>query len=285
MTAQQLDLAGMPERLFVCTPTRLLTWLDCPRRYRFTYLERPRPPKGPPWAHNSVGASVHTALADLYRLPPEQRSAPAAGRLLERAWLEDGFRDEAQSREWRGRAREMVVRYAATIDLHAEPVGVERTVALRTDRLALSGRVDRIDLREAEGHEQLVVVDYKTGRHVLTTADARSSLALAVYALAAARVLRRPCVRVELHHLPSGDVVSHDHTDDSLERHLGRATSIGREAAGAEQAFRRGLSPEEVEATFPPVVSAQCRWCDFARSCPEAAVGGQPPAPSWAALG
>ncbi|MDA8323370.1 MAG: PD-(D/E)XK nuclease family protein, partial [Actinomycetota bacterium] len=48
----------MPARLYSCTPTRLRTWLDCPRRYRMTYLDRPAPRKGPPWAHNSLGASV-----------------------------------------------------------------------------------------------------------------------------------------------------------------------------------------------------------------------------------
>ncbi|MBV9293834.1 MAG: recombinase RecB, partial [Frankiales bacterium] len=40
----------MPARLFSCTPSRLATWQDCPRRYRFTYVDRPAPPKGPPWA-------------------------------------------------------------------------------------------------------------------------------------------------------------------------------------------------------------------------------------------
>ena len=41
-----------------------MTFLDCPRRYRFQYLDRPTPAKGPPWAHNSLGASVHSALAN-----------------------------------------------------------------------------------------------------------------------------------------------------------------------------------------------------------------------------
>jgi len=45
----------MPARLFVATPTKLLTFVDCKRKYRYTYLETPRPPKGPPWAHNTVG--------------------------------------------------------------------------------------------------------------------------------------------------------------------------------------------------------------------------------------
>src|SRR5437763_9172722 len=65
---QQLGFDGMPRRLYPCTPTRLTTWLDCPRRYRMTYLDRPAPPKGPPWAHNSLGASVHNALAGWWRL-------------------------------------------------------------------------------------------------------------------------------------------------------------------------------------------------------------------------
>ncbi len=283
MTAQQLGLDGMPTRLFVCTPTRLTTWLDCPRRYRLTYLERPTRPKGPPWAHNSVGASVHTALADWYRLVPPLRTVARAGELLDRAWLTDGFRDAEQSDRWRTRSREMVRRYAATVRPDEDPVGIERTVATKTDVLALSGRVDRLDLRTIDGHQQLVVVDYKTGRHVLTTADVRSSMALALYALAAARVLRKPCVRVELHHLPTGDVVGHDHTPDTLQRHLGRAESIAAEAAGADVSYRNGLSGDEVDRIFPPVVSSACRWCDFSRHCPDGRAAF-PPASPWAAL-
>src|SRR4051812_49320697 len=59
---EQLGFEGMPEKLFVCTPSKLVAYEDCPRRYRFAYLDRPAPPKGPAWAHNSLGASVHTAL-------------------------------------------------------------------------------------------------------------------------------------------------------------------------------------------------------------------------------
>lgn len=35
----------------------------------------------------------------------------------------------------------------------------------------------------------------------MTAYDARSSLALALYALAVPRMFRKPCLRVELHHL------------------------------------------------------------------------------------
>lgn len=241
-----------------------------------TYLDRPQPPKGPPWAHNSVGASVHNALAGWWRLPVSERTPEMAGVLLMRGWLTDGFRDAEQSAAWRLRARDMVVSYVSALDPMDEPVGVERTVATRTDLIAVSGRIDRLDARGAE----LVVVDYKTGRHILTADDARGSLALALYAIAASRVLRRPCHRVELHHLPTGEVVAWDHTDESLSRHLRRAEAIARECADADEAHRSGNTGDEA---FPPTPSTLCSWCDFVRHCPE----GQQAAPRkhpWSAL-
>lgn len=262
MTSQE-TLAGMPQRLYRATPTRLTTWLDCPRRYRFSYLDRPPPPKGPPWAHNTLGAAVHVALADWWRLPVQRRTVSAAGGLLDRAWRTEGFRDDAQAEEWRVRCRDMVERYVARLDPSDEPRGVERTVSTIHGGLALSGRVDRIDER-ADG--ELVIVDYKTGRHLLSVDDARASLALAVYAAAAARTLRRPCRRVELHHLPTGEVVGWDHDERSLRRHLGRAADIGAECAAADAAFRADRTGDDV---FPPRPSGMCGWCDFRPACPE----------------
>lgn len=285
MTAEpeQLGLPGMPRRLFTCTPTRLMTWLDCPRRYRFTYLDRPPPPKGPPWAHNSLGSSVHLALAGWHRLDARERSVEAAGRLLESVWLRDGFRDDEQAAAWKARARAMVMRYVDTLDPDEEPLGIERTVGMRTELLAVSGRIDRLDLREGPDGDVLVVVDYKTGRRDLTSYDARSSLALALYAMAAGRTFRRQCLRVELHHVPSGEIVAHEHTLESLERHLGRAESIAAEAAAADAAYRSGLSDAESDAAFPPQVSSSCRYCDFVRRCPQG-FAVHPPADPWAAV-
>src|SRR5215468_8148013 len=121
---EQPTLAGMPQRLYACTPTRLSSWLDCPRRYRMVYLDRPPPPKGPPWAHNSFGASVHNALAGWWRLPLAERDGAAAGRLLESGWIREGYADDAQAASHRRRARTMVERYVTTLDPAAEPAGV-----------------------------------------------------------------------------------------------------------------------------------------------------------------
>jgi putative RecB family exonuclease len=266
---EQLGLDGMPRRLYSCTPTRLTTWLSCPRLYRMTYLDRPAPRKGPPWAHNSLGASVHNALAGWWRRPAAQRTVAAAGTLLDQGWINEGFASDAQSAATRSRARGMVEDYLARLDPADEPAGVERTVAARTERIAVSGRIDRLDERPADRGTELVVVDYKTGRRPLSTDDARTSLPLALYAVAAARVLRRPCHRVELHHLPARAVHAWAHTDATLARHLGRAEDIAAESAAADERHRAGLAPGEVDEVFPPSPGPGCGWCDFRALCPE----------------
>lgn len=273
----QLGLEGMPARLFPCTPSRLTTWLDCPRRYRMTYLDRPSPPKGPPWAHNTVGSAVHLALSRWWSEPGDRRTPATARALVERAWSTDGFESPAQAGRHREYAADMVARYVATLDPLDEPVGVERTVATRTDALAVSGRVDRVDRRG----DELVVVDYKTGRSVLTVDDARGSLALALYALACERTLRRSCTAVELHHLPTGRVARFDHTEESLARHLARAEAIGAEAVAAAQALRDGGDPDGL---FPARVSRVCGWCDFVRHCPSGLVAAGAPKKPWDGL-
>ena len=244
-----------------------------------SYLDRPVPPKGPPWAHNSLGASVHNALAAWWRLPLARRTVEAAGALLGQGWITEGYASDAQSARYLDWARQLVEAYVAGLDPADEPVGVERTVATRTDVIAVSGRIDRLDSRPAGEGTELVVIDYKTGRHVLSVDDARSSHAHALYAIAAARSLRRDCRRVELHHLPSGQVLAWEHTPESLQRHLRRAEDVAVECAEADERMRGSLPPDSYDEVFPPRTSPACGWCDYLRHCPEgqaAAVSRRP---------
>jgi putative RecB family exonuclease len=272
----QLALANMPTRLFACTPSRLAAF-DCPRRYRFTYLDRPPPPRGAPWAHNTVGATAHLALHRWWSLPRAHRTPDEGAALVERHWQNVGFRDAHQSEQACIATAAWVRQYLTErADPADEPVGVERTVASRTERLALSGRVDRIDERDGE----LVVVDYKTGRRELTDDDARSSQALAMYVLGVRRTLRRDCHRVELHHLPTGTVVGADHTDESLQRHLARAEQTAADIVTATDTLASGADPDDV---FPAKTGPACSWCDFRRHCPAGQATSQQLDP-WAGL-
>ena len=272
----QIEMPGMPRRLFSATPSKLAAFADCPRRYRFAYVDRPTPAKGPAWAHNTVGAAVHAALRSWWELPVEKRTTAAARQLLYSAWSQNGFRDAEQSERWRARAAGWLTDYVQTLDPTQEPVGTERTVGATTERLALSGRVDRIDQRG----DELVVVDYKTGRAVCTDDDARGSPALAAYVLGVRRTLRRPCTRVELHHLPSGTVASFEHTDRSLANHVRRAEDIALDITAATHAVAEGDDPD---VAFPTTPGVQCSWCDFRPSCPTGQASA-PPRETWSFL-
>jgi RecB family exonuclease len=272
---EQPGLFAEPVRLFVCTPSKLVAFEDCPRRYRYTYVDRPSPPKGPPWAHNSLGASVHTALKAWFDLPAARRRPEALPGLLRVTWVREGYRDEVQERAAYERALSWLRRYVEELKPAFEPVAVERTVAAKTPALALSGRVDRID--EVGG--ELVIVDYKTGRTGLSPDDARGSRALALYAFAAERLFRRRCRRVELHHLPTGSIAAHVHTGESIARHVRRAEETAADATAAEKELAAGA---DADAAFPATPGSICGWCDFRRSCPAGAQrpGNEP----WAAL-
>ncbi|MGY1641306.1 RecB family exonuclease [Geodermatophilus sp. SYSU D00703] len=261
MQGAQLEMPGMPRRLFPATPSKLATFADCPRRYRYAYVDRPTPQKGPAWAHNSVGSAVHAALRSWWDLPLSKRTAVSIRQLLYSVWSPAGFRDGEQADRWRARAATWLTDYVGGLDPGDEPVGLERQVATTTERLALSGRVDRIDQRG----DELVVVDYKTGRVPSTDDDARGSPALAAYVLGVRRTLRRPCRRVELHHLPSGTVATFEHTDRSLANHVRRAEDVAADIGTATAALEAGEDPD---AAFPPAPGRQCGWCDFRPSCP-----------------
>jgi RecB family exonuclease len=274
-----LGFEGMPERLFVCTPSKLGAYEDCPRRYRYSYVDRPSPPKGPPWAHNSLGASVHTALRNWYGLAADRRHPEALPTLLKATWVREGYRDVEQERDAYRRALRWLEGYVTGLDPTDEPLGVERVVAARTSVLAFNGRADRIDGRTGDDGPEAVIVDYKTGRTGLDSDDARGSRALALYAYAAERVFRRPCRRVELHHLPSGTVAEHEHTLESLERHVARAEDTARDIVAAEKAVAAGGDPDEA---FPTRPGALCGWCDFRAACPAGAT--VPAKDPWEAL-
>lgn len=201
-----------------------------------------------------------------------QRRPEAVPRLLKTSWARDGYRDLAQERAVYHRAVTWLESYVDSMPV--EPVGVERTVAARTSVLALHGRADRIDSRP-----ELVVVDYKTGRAELGADDARGSAALALYAFAAERVFRRPCRRVELHHLPTGTIAAALLSEESITRQVQRAEATAGDIRAGESAIAAGADPDEA---FPAAPSPHCGWCDFQAACP---VGGDRPARDpWAAV-
>lgn len=269
----------MPTRLVPTSPAQADRWLDCPRAYRMRYLDRPVAPGRGGMAHLSVGSAVHLALSRWFDREP--RDPELGVTLVAQAWTDeprrDGFRDHAQSQRALLRAQGWVRDYLQRLDPATRPIGFERLVSTTTSTLALSGRVDRLDEREGA----VVVVDYKTGRRPPVEGEARGSAALAAYVLGVRRSLRRPCDTVALHHLPSGTVQEHVHTQESLDRHVTRLEAVMAEATRAKDALAAGTASDA--ELFPPRPSARCGWCDVQQHCAEG-LAAAPPVEPWAGL-
>ncbi|MGW4791133.1 recombinase RecB, partial [Nonomuraea sp. NPDC004297] len=116
-------------------------------------------------------------------------------------------------------------------------------------------------------------------------------------------MMRTPCRTVELHHLPTGEIVEWRHTPESLGRHLSRAEEMAVEASEADDRYRAAVAerpgprrasgdrqsvgpaavPAEIDELFAPSPGPICSWCDFRRHCPEGQAAG-PDRQPWDAL-
>lgn len=245
----------MAARLLRCSPSSLALFTDCPRAYWYANVARPRPTRPPLNAYRAVGVSVHLALSWLWDDP-----ATSPAELVGDAWTAELFTDPARSDRWLTRAQDWVSRYASTVDRSAQPVGVERTVSMKTPALALSGRVDRVDDRGG----RLVVVDYKAGHRPPEPGSARTG-AMPLYVIAAGRTLNRPCWRAELHHLPTGQVHAAVFDRAALARQLERAENTAADIAAATDTLEAGAHLDDV---FPARPGPLCGHCDWRPDCP-----------------
>jgi hypothetical protein len=246
------------------SPTKAAAWVDCPRRFFYSYAER-RPVKST-WAHFVYGNAVHRCLKQWFDLEPDQRTTDVIEQAITKSWSDDGFRDVDHSHAWRDKAIAVVLAYVANIDPNLEPLASERTLAFKDDAcgFVMEGRVDRLD----EDGSSVMVVDYKTGKSVPSPDDVRGSEALAMYAVMVQRVLGRHCSSVALHHVPSGNVVSWHHSQESLTRQVDRMGAIASDIRVAEDTWESTDHDDQaLDDLFPPKPGGLCGFCDFWNVC------------------
>lgn len=238
--------------LFELNPSKLQCYLDCPRQYRFRYVDRR--PERRTFAPTALGRSVHKALRDFYGLSPEQRTVENLLRALRRAWDPTGYRSAKDAEDAFTRAEDMLRRYHSGTDpRRARVVALESKFshAKSSEGILVTGRVDRIDIDEGE----YVIVDYKTGRfgehdHVIDEA-----LPLSLYAIAVSAVLGRDVSRIAVEHLPTGRRAE-------TKRDPERLAVDWKELVAKADEMRSGTE-------FPPRPGSLCRWCDYLSACPE----------------
>lgn len=255
MTLFEDKLFDEGEGLFEINPSKLQCYLDCPRQYRFRYVDRR--PERRAFGPTALGRSVHKALRDFYAMGSTDRTVENLVRALRRSWDGTGYRSAKEAEDAYARAEDMLRRYHAGTDpQRARVVALESKFshARSSEGVLVTGRVDRIDLDEG----QYVIVDYKTGRFGEDRRKIEESLPLTLYAIAVSAVLGRSVSRIAVEHLTSGDRVE-------TWRDRDRQNSDWKKLSVVSKQMRSGTE-------FPPTPSSLCRWCDYLVACPEGRV-------------
>jgi RecB family exonuclease len=232
--------------------SRIDTYRTCPRRFRFSYVDR-LPTRPSP--HLSFGTSIHGALESFHdrRLPGPPTEDELLGFLYE-AWDSRGFEElprEEQVAYYR-HAQQVLRRY------HARPWPEGRTTAATEAwfempvayEAVVVGSIDRVDV-DADGH--LHVVDYKTNRKARSRTEVAGSLQLALYALACRHMFGALPQTVALDFVVPGLTVA-VHLDE-LDLDAAREAVLA--TAAAIRAER-----------FETVPNRLCDWCDHRAVCP-----------------
>lgn len=233
--------------------TRVDTFEQCPRRFRYQYVDGlPQTPA----PQLSFGSSIHGALEWLYdRKHPELPSLEDTLQALYDVWDSTGY--AAVDRETQmlayGHARAVVSAFHARVVTEGFrlPAATEAWFELPVgEDIVVVGAIDRVDV-DATG--DLHVVDYKTNRKARSRGQVRDSLQLAIYALATQELYGRLPASVALDFVVPGVRVAVPVEELDL-------AAVPARLARAAARIRAG------EDT--PVPNRLCDWCDFRAICP-----------------
>lgn len=265
--ADMLDPAGVgavgddgrpspPQRL---SPSGAATFEQCPRRWRFRYVNRL---PDPPGLDALVGTFAHRVLEHLMQRPPSRRTPDDARRIARAVWPEmsdsDDFRDleldDEQALGFRWQAWKAIeglwdLEDPGRVDVRA----TEQHLSVTLDGVPFQGVVDRVEA-EPDG---LVISDYKSGRAPSARwAPARLHQVLLYAAAIAAGTGEQP-VRAQLLYLGQKVVAT-------------AATSV--EIEGAVEQFKstwEGIADACDIDGFPAQPGPLCGYCPYAELCPE----------------
>ena len=230
--------------------TAIRTYLECPLRFRFEYLDR-IPHRAS--AALAFGRAFHRTLERFHR--EQVTKLTPAHLLFHQVWaqvlIEDRphFEKNTQEREYAALGPELMTLYLACPLAQREPLLLEYHFALELHGHTLTGTLDRLDDTPAG----LVLVDYKTGKRRPNQALLDDDLQFTLYSWGVTETLGLPVARCEYLHLRKME------------------TFVTHRGPEHFQRLREDILPSVfrgLEAgVFPPSPSFWCHYCDYRYLC------------------
>lgn len=255
------------------SPSRINTFIGCPMKYRFQYLDSvPSLPSEP----MVRGSFVHRVLELLLKRPPTERTLDAARADFDAAQDEfrqrDDFRllgmDATDEEAFWESSRECIrAYYRIERPADANVVDLEKWVSAPLGEFEIAGFIDRLE-RDARG---LVVVDYKGGAPKSPRYSTDYLRQLTYYALMCEVQLKETPHSVRIYYLGGG---KDDHTRDArVVSQTVTADTLNEVRDTARRVFGE-IEAGKSTGRFATNVTKLCEWCDYQQWCP--AHGGDP---------
>ena len=232
--------------------TAISTYLQCPLKYYYRYVEK-RP--SPPTPALSFGKSVHEALRWLYDVPAaEPHSRSELLDFLDECWLKEGYTSSEERLRYFLHARSVLDLYYRNNIVEGEPfrmpVALEHKFFLDLGFCELTGVIDRMDQLPDGTFE---ILDYKTNRRLPPAKRLYADLQLPIYTAAAQKVWEVEVSTATFYYL----VINHKHSVHIGAHRLEEALSEVERVASA-------IGNED----FGPCRNNLCPWCEFVSDCP-----------------
>ena len=244
----------------------LQSFRNCPRKFKFQYIEKPSVPRRPS-VEAYLGNSVHRVLQKLYRAGSDGVEIPLeeAGKLYEAEWAKPAPGSISVVSDFHGvddyirMGHEMLTTFYEQHRPFREGtlLGTEMHLSftLPGTPFKFRGVVDRLWKRDDGVVE---ICDYKTGRKLPRPQDPDFFYQMGLYQLAVqANHPQYDNIEVAHYMLKLNEVVRHRLTVDDLE--------ILTE--DLRQAVLATLNAEKMD-DFPTREGPLCNWCDYAHLCP-----------------
>lgn len=246
------------------SPSKLAVFEDCPRRYRYRYVDGIR--RDTQSVEAFLGTCVHKALEELYedlrhgKTPGEEEVVAVYSKAWDKGWSERiVVRDARWSpADWKKAGEDCVRAYYK----EQAPFTRDKTVGLEAragfdletpeGTWRIEGFIDRLALAPDGAFE---IHDYKTSKNLPGQKDLDEDRQLAVYELAVrASWPDAKAVRLVWHYVRHGKTLESRRTPEQLK------------ALEAELAAL--IARIKAERDFPPRKSALCDWCEYRDLCP-----------------
>ncbi|MDD5502811.1 MAG: PD-(D/E)XK nuclease family protein [Candidatus Thermoplasmatota archaeon] len=248
--------------------SRLGCYENCPRQYKFRYVEKIKPEEEMETIEAFLGCRVHEALEHLYKYAGMQIALPLEDVLAfydakwEGCWSDavEVVNKEFSAKDYYRVGKKCVSDYYKRYyPFNERTLGLERLITIDLDssgKYVMRGYIDRLAEREDGRYE---IHDYKTSAFLPETDHFDADRQLALYQIGVEKNFRdAKSVELVWHYLRHDKEIRSKRTKEQIDE-------LKKETISLIDNIEKATALDN----FPAKESALCNWCEYQEFCPK----------------